>query len=124
MTTTKTIPTPASPVDWERLLGYIDTSPTLTSYDPYVSPDLLSSYIDTSSSTASQDWSPEAWGVQETGFATSAATAQSVFSLSEESLTSGEELSSVDFGADYRAIMIPNVDEFGTLEVAEGGFGL
>ena len=39
-------------------------------------------------------------------------------------MTSGEELSSVDFGADYRAIMIPNVDEFGTLEVAEGGFGL
>ena len=142
--TTPTIPfnrkAPPTPSDWEHLLGYIDTTQasSSSSYDNlFPSPDLLASYIDTtnSPSTTSQDWAPnlDLWTLQEP------VAAHSVFSFSEESLTSGgEDLSSCDFGTgtgsgagggvsatgDYRGIMMPTTDAFGDLEGLDENFGL
>ena len=122
---------PASaPTDWDHLFGYVDDGPGVEitqeySYDSSsidyennlndISPDVLSSYTDMNRSTSANihDWSPEAWAVQGS-FEELSQTAQSVFSLSEESLTSGEELSSCDYGGvgtEYRGIIIPNLVE-------------
>ncbi|MCJ1402994.1 hypothetical protein MMC11_006216 [Xylographa trunciseda] len=131
---------PAS--DWDQLLGYIDSvgylddNPAIENYNPnldlnceprnsyettnsdYISPSInvTSPYIDVSPPVVTiNDWSPEAWGGNDS-FSQNPPPAQSVFSLSDESLTSGEELSSVDYGSgtEYRGIMMPNLaDEYG-----------
>ncbi|MCJ1391399.1 hypothetical protein MMC18_004263 [Xylographa bjoerkii] len=131
---------PAS--DWDKLLGYIDSvgyldnSQPIENYNPnldfnpnprnsyettnsdYVSPSLNvpSPYVEvTPPAVTINDWSSEAWGAND-GFSQIPPPAKSVFSLSDESLTSGEELSSVDYGSgtEYRGIMMPNLaDEYG-----------
>ncbi|MCJ1472560.1 hypothetical protein MMC13_001209 [Lambiella insularis] len=67
------------------------------------------------------DWAPEVWGFAD-DFSQYPAPARSVFSFSEESTTSGEELSSCDFGSgsrsgsgtEFRGITMPNLtDDYG-----------
>lgn len=127
--------------DWEQLLGYVDGVGYVDSpQQPGVKLQTLDSYDSTSSGSASldvsspykevtplapgmaiNDWSPEVWGIAD-DFSQHAATAQSVFSFTEESITSGEELSSSDFesgsrsgnGSEVKGILMPNlVDEDG-----------
>ncbi|MCJ1431208.1 hypothetical protein MMC27_000559 [Xylographa pallens] len=131
---------PAS--DWDQLLGYIDgvgyldNNPPFENYNikhghntnPRNSYETINSdYISTGRNNPSpsievsppvvtvNDWSPDTWDLHD-GFSQNPPPAQSVFSLSEESLTSGEELSSVDYGSgtEYRGIMMPNLpDQYG-----------
>ena len=110
-------------LDWERLVGFVDSGQAFNcdgNNNPnYVSPGLLSPY-GTSPSTGPNEWSPETWGIHES-MSQHPASANSVFSLSEESLTSGEELSSCDYATEYRGIAIPNLsDDFGL----DSAFGL
>jgi hypothetical protein len=112
----------APPSDWEHLLGFIESGQGFSSsHTPTMLNEghLLSPYVNTSPGSGTNDWSPEAWELRE-GFS-GAGTAQSVLSLSEESLTSGEEFSSSDYATEYRGIMMPNLgDEFGL----EAGFNI
>ncbi|MCJ1285635.1 hypothetical protein MMC26_004976 [Xylographa opegraphella] len=132
--------------DWEQLLGYIDSSSYLdnnsrfenynrkpglnprprSSYETinsdYVSPSLNvpSPTIEISpAAVTANDWSPDVWDVN-VGFSHIPPPAQSVFSLSDESLTSAEELSSVDHGntTEYRGIMMPSLAEQYGLDAA------
>lgn len=109
--------------DWEHLLGFIENGNGFNcdgNVSNYPSPDLLSPYISNSPPNITNDWSPDSWGLHD-GFGQHPAPAQSVFSLSEESLTSGEEFSSCDYPTEYRGIAMPNLeDEFGL----ESSFGL
>ena len=108
--------------DWEHLLGFIDTGNGFNCDDnvsKYPSPDLLSPF-NTSSPNITNDWSPDSWGLLDS-FDQHPGPAQSVFSLSEESLTSGEEFSSCDYPTEYRGIAMPNLEvDFGL----ESPFGL
>ena len=61
------------------------------------------------------DWSPDSWNVLEASVSSTeppSATAHSVFSLSDESLTSAEDLSICDPGSDYPGFIIPTSDEY------------
>ena len=128
--------------DWGQLLGYIDSVgymdnyPLIENYNvkldhnpkprnsydtinsDYVAPSLNvpSPSIEVSPPAVTvNDWSPAVWDVDD-GFSHIPPPAQSVFSLSDESLTSGEELSSVDYGSgtDYKGIMMPALaDQYG-----------
>lgn len=98
--------------DWDHLLGFIengDGSSCDGNGSNYPSPDLLSPNMDNFPSNPPNDWSPDAWGFHDS-FGQLPAPAQSVFSLSEESLTSGEEFSSCDYPTEYRGIAMPNLD--------------
>ena len=112
---------PLSPAsDWEHLLGFIENGNGFNcdgNGSNYPSPDLLSPYMNTSPPNTTNDWSPDAWGLHD-GFGQHPAPAQSVFSLSEESLTSGEEFSSCDYPTEYRGIMMPNLETEFALESA------
>ncbi|MCJ1250821.1 hypothetical protein MMC30_008049 [Trapelia coarctata] len=114
---------PAPTSDWEHLLGFIETGNGFNcdgNVSNYPSPDLLSPYINTSPPNVTNDWSPDSWGLHD-GFGQHPAPAQSVFSLSEESLTSGEEFSSCDYPTEYRGIAMPNLEvDFGL----ESSYGL
>ena len=128
---------PAS--DWDQLLGYIDGVGYLDNNPPFENCNIKhghntnprnsyetanSDYISTTQDYASpsieippptvtvNDWLPETWDLND-GFSQNPPPAQSVFSLSQESLTSGEELSSVDYGSgtEYRGIMMPSLAE-------------
>ncbi|MCJ1386096.1 hypothetical protein MMC17_009221 [Xylographa soralifera] len=132
--------------DWDQLLGYIDSvgyldnNLPIENYNPKLeqNPNPRNSYETTNSDYVSpglnvpspsievsppavtiNDWSPEAWDVND-GFSQIPPPAQSVFSLSDESLTSGEELSSVDYGSgtEYRGIMMPNLADQYELDAA------
>lgn len=109
--------------DWDHLLGFIENGNGFScdgNGSSYPSPDLSSPYMDNSPSNPTNDWSPDAWGLHD-GFGQHPAPAQSVFSFSEESLTSGEEFSSCDYPTEYRGIAMPNLDvEFGL----DSSFGL
>ena len=110
-------------LEWEHLLDYIDTSQSpshenhRTSYVESSSNSLTTFYIDGASPSGIHDWSPEVWGELNS----LPAPAQSVFSFSEESLTSSEDISSCELGAEYRGILIPNLEG---LEALDGHFGL
>ena len=124
--------------DWDQLLGYIDSVAYFDNAQPLkdyttiansrnsdettasdnVSTNLSipSPYIEVSPpAVTTNDWSPEVWGFSD-GFSQNPAPARSVFSSSDESFTSGEEFSGVDYrsGIEYKGIMMPNlVDEYG-----------
>ncbi|KAI9870747.1 MAG: hypothetical protein M1830_003853 [Pleopsidium flavum] len=109
-----------STTEWERLLGSLDSGQS-NIYDGIYggpSPDMLSN------NTSPLDgghlgWSPEVWGGD-----TNPEPRQSGLSISEESLTSGEDFSSCDLGRqEYRGILMPHIDGFG-LEGLDGNFGL
>lgn len=85
-------------------------------------PEVVSTYISPSPSSATYDWSSDIWTMP-SDLNTQPASARSVLSFSEEEVTSGEELSSCDAGGDYRGILMPHVDGYGRLEGFER-FGL
>ena len=92
------------------------------------------SVVDTSSSTYS-DWSPESWDMRSLtmqDLTTNPAPAQNVLSFSEESLSSGEDLSASDPGLagqhqDYQYALLPGLNSSGDsflLDGLDGTFGL
>ena len=111
--------------DPESLAGYLgphqQQGPTYENlfHSP---PEVVSTYISPSPSSATYDWSSDVWRMP-SDLNTQPGSAQSVLSFSEEEVTSGEELSSCDAGGDYRGILMPHVDGYGRLEGFER-FGL
>ncbi|KAM7203705.1 putative transcriptional activator protein acu-15 protein [Rhypophila sp. PSN 637] len=92
--------TSISAADWDALLGSIEGGP-LNIYDAmYGGPGLTLATTETPASASSGTaWSPESWDLS--GFNLGdygAGGAQSVLSLSEESLSSGDDLASGDMG--------------------------
>ena len=118
--------------EWEHVLGYIDmtSSPSHENYyDSYVDSSsnpasIISSRLETSTSLGMHNWLPEVCGELDSLPVAAPAQAQSVFSLSEESLTSGDDLSSCELGAEYRGILMPNLEGFEGLDELDGSFGL
>jgi len=120
-----------SPSEWEVLLGSLDGGQT-NLYDAiYGGPAL--SLTDNSSSNYG-DWSPESqWDMTSftmNDFGSAPGAARSVLSFSEESLSSGEDLSASDLGLggrplDYRQALLPGSGPDGyLLEGLDATFGL
>lgn len=106
--------------DWDQLVNQYQTFDSHTPTGHYstgtefLGSDTFSAQISPSALT-SLDWSPNAWNLLDASVSSTdapSATAQSVFSLSEESLTSTEDLSSCDLGSDYPGFAMPVSDEF------------
>jgi len=127
--TTKT--SSVSPSEWEVLLGSLDGGQT-NLYDAiYGGPAL--SLTDNSSSNYG-DWSPDSqWDMTSftmNDFSSAPGAARSVLSFSEESLSSGEDLSASDLGLggrplDYRQVLLPGSGSDGyLLEGLDATFGL
>lgn len=127
--TTKT--SGVSPSEWEVLLGSLDGGQT-NLYDAiYGGPAL--SLTDNASSNYG-DWSPESqWDMTSftmNDFGSAPGAARSVLSFSEESLSSGEDLSASDLGLggrplDYRQALLPGSGSDGyLLEGLDATFGL
>ena len=105
----------------DRLAGYLATQQTQG--PPYENlfhspPEVVSTYISPSPSSVTYDWSSDFWAMP-SDLNAPPASAQSVLSLSEEEVTSTEDLSSCDPGREYRGILIPNVDRYPGLEFFE-----
>jgi hypothetical protein len=119
-----------TPTEWEALLGSLDGGQT-NLYDAiYGGPAL--SLTETTPSTYN-DWSPESgWDMTSLTMNDFTATApRSVLSFSEESLSSGEDLSTSDLGLggrqqDYRQLLQPGSTgvEGYLLDGLDGNFGL
>jgi hypothetical protein len=120
----------AATEEWERIVGSIDNGQTNIYDNIYggISVDALINMSLSSTGTDPSSWSPDGdvWG------SVSDVPTQSVHSLSEESLTSGEDLSSCELGLtnanddQYRGLLMPNVmgsDMFG-LDSLDANFGL
>ena len=104
----------------DQLTGHLNKQPPQVSFDAlFPSSDMLRPYISSSPSTAQFDWGSDAWTMPEDLH--NQAVPQSVLSFSEEEITSGEEWSVGEIGADYRQILMPNVDGFG-FESFDGAF--
>lgn len=78
---------------------------------------VLNNYI--SVSQAAFDWPVEVWELP-SDLQANAPSARSVLSLSEEEVTSGEELSICDQTGEFQGILMPTVDGFGSLDGFEG----
>ena len=95
-----------NPTDLDSLLGYIstyETSPPPPNGAPcYISPESLTY----PTPSLPSDWNPDVWSSIDVR-SQQPTSARSVLSFSDESLTSGEDLSSCDFGSDYRSYAIP-----------------
>lgn len=105
----------------ERLAGYLATHQTQgPSYENlfHSPPEVVSTYISPSPSSATYDWSSDIWAMP-SDLNAHPASAQSVLSFSEEEATSAEDLSSCDPRGDYRGMLIPNVDRYPGLELFE-----
>ena len=126
---TANVEAPTATSEWESLLDFIDAGEPILEDNSYSSRDPLSSDIDTpppidAFSNLLQgseppggiyEKSPEAWATFDAPSAHRPST-QSDFSLSEESVTSGEDWSSCELGAEYRGILIPNFEAFDGLD--------
>ncbi|KAK1754489.1 putative transcriptional activator protein acu-15 protein [Echria macrotheca] len=99
-----------SQADWEQLLGSIENG-QMNLYDAmYGGPGSMALTDTPVSSTAG--WSPESWDVSGFNlgdFGPGSATTHSVLSLSEDSLSSADDLapSEIGLGLDYRTAMMP-----------------
>lgn len=78
---------------------------------------VLNSYISVPQSA--YDWPAEVWGLP-SDLQANPPSARSVLSLSEEEVTSGEELSICDQTGEFQGILMPTVDHYGTLDGFEG----
>jgi hypothetical protein len=120
----------ATTEEWERIVGSIDNGQTNIYDNIYggISVDALINMSLSSAGTDPSGWSPDGdvWG------SVSDVPTQSVHSLSEESLTSGEDLSSCDLALSnanddqYRGLLMPNVmgtDVF-CLDSLDANFGI
>jgi hypothetical protein len=121
-----------TPSEWEVLLGSLDGGQT-NLYDAiYGGPAL--SLADTTSSNYG-DWSPDSWDMTSltmNDFSGAPGAARSVLSFSEESLSSGEDLSASELSMggrqqDYRHTLLPGSVSSGEsylLDNLDGTFGL
>ncbi|TPX10762.1 uncharacterized protein E0L32_008331 [Thyridium curvatum] len=116
-----------SPSEWEALLGSLDGG-QLNVYDAmYGGPALALAETPVSANSLSGGWSPDAWdlsGFNLGDFGSTPAAPQSVLSLSDESLSSGEELTTSDLGLsvnslDYHSSLVPT-----SLPTSADGFSL
>jgi hypothetical protein len=128
-----------SPSEWEVLLGSLDGGQT-NLYDAIYGGPALSLTNSNSENTASSNygaWSPDSqWDIASLGmadFTPAAGGPRSVLSFSEESLSSGEDLSTSDLGlagarvGDYGSSLLPGSvgsAESYLLDGLEGTFGL
>lgn len=78
---------------------------------------VLNSYIPVSQ--AAYDWPVEVWELP-SDLQANPTSARSVLSLSEEEVTSGEELSICDQSTEFQGIVMPTVDGYGSLDGFEG----
>lgn len=78
---------------------------------------VLNSYISVPQSA--YDWPAEVWSLP-SDLQANPPSARSVLSLSEEEVTSGEELSICDQTGEFQGILMPTVDHYGTLDGFEG----
>ena len=101
--------------EWDHLLGYFenyDSNSPVNAHNgipSYISPEPISF---ASPSHPISDWSSDGWTIPNDFGPSHATTARSVFSLSEESLTSGEDLSSCDLGQELSGYLLGNGDDF------------
>lgn len=102
--------------EWEALLGAMDGGPNNV-YDAIYGGPALSLETPTSAATNYTEWSPDPWDLSgftigELELNTSAAGPQSVLSLSDESLSSGDDLSNDLYlsmkGDDYQNGLMPH----------------
>lgn len=94
--------------------------PPLDSLFP--SEDVFSSYVSPPPS-ADFGWCSDVWAIP-VSIGNQPDASQGRMSFSEEDLTSGEELSSCDTGAEFQGLAIPNVDGLVELDGLDGNFGL
>jgi hypothetical protein len=130
--TSNTKTSTGTPSEWEVLLGSLDGGQT-NLYDAiYGGPAL--SLADTTSSNYG-DWSPDSWDMTSltmNDFSSAPGAARSVLSFSEESLSSGEDLSASELSMgsrhqDYRHSLMPGSISSGEsylLDTLDGTFGL
>jgi hypothetical protein len=106
--------------EWDQLINQFQPFDSHTPTGPYsagtnfLCSDSLSGQI-SPAGLSGLDWSPNAWSLLDASVSSTdapSATAQSVFSFSDESLTSAEDLSSCDLGSDYPGFAMPANDEF------------
>jgi len=108
----------------DLLTGFSPTQQLEAPYNSlYPSPDVLSTYISPSPASAIFDWASDLLNVPP-DLNSHAAAANSVFSASEEELTSGEELSNCEPSIDFGGIAMPEADSFGGLDGLDSNFNL
>ncbi|KAL8686683.1 MAG: hypothetical protein Q9218_006939 [Villophora microphyllina] len=102
---------PAKEVSSDDLTRFLSSQPLQAPFDSlFPSADVFAPYITPSPSTAHLDWGSDAWTMlPETS---NQAAAQSVRSLTDEEITSGEEFSIGDLGSEHRGAVMPNTDGF------------
>ena len=94
--------------------------PPLDSLFP--SEDVFSSYVSPTPS-ADSGWYPDVWALP-SNVSNQPDASHGHVSFSDEDLTSGEELSNCDMGADFRVLAMPDVDGLVGLEELDEDFGL
>ena len=113
---------PVTIPDWDNLVECLNPGQDQLYRDIVSSPDLLAPNTDAFLIPAANDWSAKTWDIvtelDRTG------PANSVFSVSEESLTSGEDLSACDLASEYPGITMPSDDSFGVLDDMSGNIKL
>jgi hypothetical protein len=113
------------PTEWERLLGSLDNGQT-NIYDNIYGGPPVEALADMVSLPSDVHWPADAWGLEHIDISSASQypVPRSVLSLSDESLTSGEEWTSVHGGGaldtNYPALGMPSRG----LESLDGGFGL
>ncbi|KAI1303283.1 fungal-specific transcription factor domain-containing protein [Xylaria venustula] len=120
--------------EWEALLGAMDGG-QINVYDAIYGGPALSLETPTSAATNYTEWTPDPWdlstfNIRDLDLSTN--PPQSVLSLSDESLSSGEDLSNNDLylnmnGEDYKSGLIPHKNSNEGLSVLDGldmGIGL
>jgi hypothetical protein len=115
--------------DWERILSNMDNGNS-NIYDGIYggpSPDAISSFVELYPTNGNGlEWAPEAWPVNAVDLQPKAPVPQSVLSFSDESLTSGEDLSSngcQDYCPDsFKGILMPQLNDDFELEGLPGSW--
>ena len=114
--------TTQSSTDLDSFLGYLNTYdaslPSNSGAPSYISPDALTY----PTPSLPSDWAPDTWSSLDVQ-SQHPTSARSVLSFSDESLTSGEDLSSCDFGSEYRGYAMPSGD-YKQEDFDLSGFGL
>jgi hypothetical protein len=105
--------TTATPTEWEALLGSIDGGQT-NIYDAMYGGPPLSLTTTSHTSSSYEDWSPGSWDMASLNMHdfSGSAPPQSVLSFSEESTSSGDDLSASDLsrsrGQDFNQAFLPS----------------
>lgn len=103
---------PGKEVSPDEFAGILNSAPLQAPFDSlFPSTDVFAPYITPSPSTAHFDCGPDAWTIVPD--TSKQAATQSVRSLTDEEITSGEELSVGDIQSEHRGMAMPNADGFG-----------